>query len=324
MISVAKLVPPRHRPARAVNECRLLDRARAAYPELHYAALTHDVLAELSAREGVDFATALFFDRIRRSPEHGPFVRAIEAIEPDLSALPRVPGTLLVAPAAFYREYPEFGGDGLIVRQIAGEFGMETRVADVPSVGSVTQAADALAAALRGCGDGTVVLASLSKGGADVRVALEKHPELATKVRAWIQVAGLVHGSPAASGLLNSPWWRRGLVSGYLACTRAHPQFVRELQRGPGGLLAGRAVAPPGMTVINVVGFPLACHLSGSARKRHARMALLGPNDGSTLLRDAIVDGGAVYPVWGADHFMRVPEISRLLYRLFVHLAGAA
>src|SRR5688500_16135193 len=103
---------------------------------------------------------------------------------------------------------------------------METRVAPVPSTASVTRAAEIIADTLRSFDDGGVVLASLSKGGADVRLAMQRWPQLARKVRVWLQVAGLLHGSPVVDDLLTGSWWRRGLVRGYLAHTRADPQFL--------------------------------------------------------------------------------------------------
>ena len=52
-----------------------------------------------------------------------------------------------------------------------------------------------------------------------------------------------------------------------------------------------------------------------------AKQPLDGGSFVRTLVTDAIVPGGHVYPVWGADHFLRVPEASALLYRLFLWLA---
>ena len=46
----------------------------------------------------------------------------------------------------------------------------------------------------------------------------------------------------------------------------------------------------------------------GIARRNHRLLAPLGPNDGGgVLLADACRWPGALYPVWGADHFMRPP-----------------
>jgi hypothetical protein len=42
-----------------------------------------------------------------------------------------------------------------------------------------------------------------------------------------------------------------------------------------------------------------------------------GPNDGLTPLRDCFDYPGRIYPVWGADHFMRIPDLTALLYKLF-------
>jgi nitrite reductase/ring-hydroxylating ferredoxin subunit len=56
-------------------------------------------------------------------------------------------------------------------------------------------------------------------------------------------------------------------------------------------------------------------------RKRHQRLAALGPNDGSTPLLDAVLPGSLIYPVWSADHYFRVPQGARLLYQLFAYLA---
>lgn len=311
-------------PVRPINETRLLHEVRAAHPGLTYADLSRERLAQLTREHGVDFTTALFYDRIRQSAEHQAFIDAVEAIQPDLDNLPRLGGKLLVAPAAFYREYPHFGGDGLLARQIAAEFGLAADLIPVPGAGSVTDNARLIRGALEAEPDGSVLLVSFSKGGADVRLALCDPGGAAagSKVRAWLQFGGLVHGTPLSDSLLDSNWWRRGLVRGYLAYTRAGAGFVRELAHGPGALLAAPAVAPPGLRVINVVGFPLTSHLAGNVRARHARLAALGPNDGSTLLRDAIVEPGLVYPVWGTDHYLRAPELSRLLYRLFIYLAS--
>jgi hypothetical protein len=73
------------------------------------------------------------------------------------------------------------------------------------------------------------------------------------------------------------------------------------------------------LTAIHVVGFPLREHLSSAwAQRGHARLAVLGPNDGGgILLADAIAREGLVYPVWGADHYLRPAwDIRRLICRL--------
>ena len=98
----------------------------------------------------------------------------------------------------------------------------------------------------------------------------------------------------------------------------------RSSRRAPRAGSPPRGGAPEGLLVVSVVGTPLVSHLSGTTAARHARLAPEGPNDGSTLLRDAVVEPGLVYPVWGADHYLRVPGSAALLYRLFrwLHARG--
>jgi hypothetical protein len=309
---------------RSVNETRLRHEARSEYPHLTYATLSSDALARIARDRGIDFATALFYDRIRRSPEHGPFIAEVEEIEPDLHTLPQLAGKVLIAPSAYYREHPEIGGDGFLLRQIATDFGLTSAVLPVPSTGSVSENASVIQHALATEAEDSVVLVSLSKGSADVRVAFARDERLCGKVRAWVQICGTLRGSPEFDVWLDGGWARRWLLRAYLAYMGASPRLVSEMTHRPGSLLSAPVETPPGVRVISIVGFPLTSHLTTTGtRIRHQRMASLGPNDGLTLLGDAILEPGLVYPVWGADHYFHVPDASRLLYRLFLYLHRA-
>lgn len=297
----------------------LMEQARSKYQEYDYAALTPAVLTR---EHGVDFATALWYDHIRREEPHRAFIEGVEAGDAD-AVLPPTNVRLLVAPAAFWREYPQFGADGAAVIAAARGLGMDAGLIPTRSTGSVSENAGMIREALAKEEDGSVILASLSKGGADVRVALEQGGEVTRKVRAWINVCGLVHGTPLVDEVLDGPWWRRLAIRAFLARWRADFELIRELRHGPGSPLAARATALEGVYVVNVVACPLSKHVTGSIARRHRQLARLGPNDGSTLLTDAIVDGGVVYPVWGADHYFRTPHAPVLIRRILLHLAAS-
>lgn len=310
---------PRPTAAEAVDELRLRHEARRAYPELRYADLTRDRLAEIAGERGVDFATALFHERLRTSDEHGAFIREIDAVELDFDSLPRLRGTVWIAPAAGYREFPELGGDGALVRAVAGALGLDTRVFPSRSWGSVTENAAIIRETLAAEPPAPAVVVSMSKGGAEVRRALDGGVG-DERVSAWVNICGLVRGSPLIGRLLDGPWWRRAPLQLYLARYGARLGSLRDLRPG-GDRSTGHARAPEGVRVVNVVACPLSTHLHGPLRRRHAELAPLGPNDGSTLLSDAILCPGAVYPIWGADHYFRTPAAAPLLYGLFLRLA---
>lgn len=266
----------------------------------------------------MDAATAVWYERIRSAEPHRAFIEAVEGLDAN-AALGPTQARLLVAPAAFWREYPRFGADGAAVIAAARALGMDAEMIRTPSTGSVSDHARVIREALEREADGSVVLASLSKGGADVRRALEQEPALARKVRAWINVCGIVHGSPLVDGMLDGPWWRRLALRAFLARWRADFGLIRELRHAP----SPRATAPAGVFVVNVVACPLTTHTAGAITKRHRELGAIGPNDGSTLLTDAIVDGGVIYPVWGADHYFRTPEAPMLIRRILLHLAAS-
>lgn len=275
-------------------------------------------LRRMVEEDGVDRATALLDAALRRA--HAGFVEGIDALALDTTRLPRLRGMQLVVPAAFYRELPGLGGDGRLAASVAASFGLATEVLPSASTGDVASNAELLARRLLASPARSVVLTTLSRGGAEARLAFERHSEAARAVAVWIQVCGLVRGTPLADQLLAAPLPRRLAARMFLSAVGVSWATLAELsrERGP---LAGEPRAPTGVPIVNVVGLPLTAHLSGRARARHRALAPLGPNDGSTLVTDAIVPGGHVYPVWGADHFLRVPSASALLYRLFLWLA---
>jgi hypothetical protein len=303
---------------RNLRDRRLLEEAASERPELTFERLDRTALARVAAERGVELAAALFYDRVRRSEPHASFVAEIDAIGDD-PPLPQLDGSLLVAPAAFYREHPRYGGDGRLVREVASRFGVESTTIGVASGGSVSDNARTIAEALLRSDGRPLVLVSMSKGAADLRVALESLGSRAPSVRAWVQVCGLAAGSPFADAILSSVV-RCAATRAYFAYHGANFQAVRELSTAPGALLRGRPRAPDGCLVVNVVAVPLSHHLTGNARRRYALLSRFGPNDGGGLLLDSVVEPGLIYPVWGTDHYFQLASAERLLTRLFLYL----
>ena len=100
----------------------------------------------------------------------------------------------------------------------------------------------------------------------------------------------------------------------FFKCSGHNFEFLRELTPSPGGPLASPPRIPNSMSLINVVGFPLRRHLTnGFMRACHSRIAQFGPNDGGVLLADVCQLPGLLYPVWGADHYLRPESRGRSL-----------
>ncbi len=294
----------------------------------HYAdctELTRPVLARVAAERGVDFATALLYDRLRRSGRHGPFIRRIDELlcRPPQDAV-KLAVLFAVAPGAFYRELPRAGADGRLLRQRVEAHGCRTAVIPTDGMGSVAENGRIIRRWLAERLHEKIVLASLSKGAADVKAALSE-PDAAAAVRpvaVWLNLSGLADGVPAVNGLRR----RRLAALGWRALfwwKKLDYGVLRQLEWGPGSVLDFPLVLPSHVRLMNVVGFPLRRHLTTDVlRGFHRRTAPLGPNDGLALLADACALPGLIYPVWGADHNLRPAwDVRRLVAALTAYLA---
>jgi hypothetical protein len=287
--------------------------------------LDEEVLRDLSENKGVDFATAWLFQTICSSAGNASFVnRMNEILEDTAASAGSMRGTFVVAPGAFYREHPETGADGRRLCNLAGVLGCRTHVISTHSTGCAAANGRIICDWLLNHPERNTILCSLSKGGADVKMALAEHdaPEVFRNVVAWINVGGITSGSPMATWLLERPWLTR-LYQLLFWCRGQDFAFVREMQRGFGSALDFDVVPPRHMRILHVLAFPLARHVAKRpTRCWHRRLSRYGPNDGATILADSCRIPGLIFPVWGADHYLDSvvrPEV--LLQALLRYLA---
>ncbi len=311
-------------PAPTPEECELLDRA-ASWPGRTWGEFSPEIVQQLAASEGVDFVTALLYHRLRHSDEHGRFIRAVENM-PEAPEPRRHPGEMTVAivPGAFYAEHPETGADGRFVHEAATRLGCRTSLVPLLSFGPLRENARRLLDWLDRQPAQPMVLVSLSKGGAEVRLALEDHSaaDRFRHVVAWINLSGVVRGTAVVDWLVRHRLNALG-VRLLFAWKGYSYSALHELKRWP-GILHGDIQLPAELLAIHVYGFPLIRHLSRPvARRGHRRLASLGPNDGGlSLLADLVGLPGRIYPVWGADHYLRPAwDFDGVLRRMFLYVA---
>jgi len=283
-----------------------------------------DELRGIGRREGVDAATARLYRAVCEAPPHRAFVQALEEERLAVPAPPPGDVRLAIVPGAFYREHARSGADGRMVREEAGRLGWPVDLIPVASTGSVLENARAICSWLGEQRDRRVVLVSLSKGGSDVKLALQQPGASAAfaRVAAWINLCGIVDGTPMADWMLSR---HPGAVLNrlYYRMLGVGLQFLDDLRRGPGRLLASQLKVPAHVQMISIVGFPQRRHLtSAMARRCHARLAVHGPNDGVIVLTDACALPGLIYPAWGADHYLRSGEDMSKLLRAILGFIG--
>ena len=255
----------------------------------------------------IEEATRRLYASLRDSPVHGPFIRAVDA----WPRVPRavIPGTIIaIAPAALYREYRRSGADGKRLRDAAAAAGLRSEMIPLEPTGSLEQNARILLQWLRQSAHANIVLASLSKGGADVKKALALDPDAFRNVSVWLSVGGLLDGTPLARWLLSNERFPLAFRS-VNRIRGVSFRFLEDLDRRPGGPLDFPLAVPAHLRVLHILGFPLPEHATNwLSRRFYLKLAPLGPNDGFMLLDDLAHWPGLVYPLWGADHYFRTRE----------------
>lgn len=227
--------------------------------------------------------------RVRKDP-----ARVVREISQKLDALDLVP---LRVPGLFYRSHAWTGADLAVVPAWLGREVALIETGEVDTVESnavcVSRAVvEATAAGRR------AVLFSASKGGADVQAALASEPALASRVAAWIDLVGLLEGTPLTDpGVADAERAALGLpeATAYSISRRARA--------------ANRALLSPRLITVHVAGFPTAGAITPPARLGFERLRALGPNDGFLLLDGFLRAPGRVLVLPAADHYLRTPEL---------------
>ncbi|MES9987781.1 MAG: hypothetical protein ABW077_07690 [Candidatus Thiodiazotropha endolucinida] len=277
---------------------------------------TSSQIRELSRAGSSDLAARVLYEGLLAS-HHGDFVRYLDGLPDDQPVTQAEPVRLLIVPGMFYREHPEVGADGGLALEIARRFGFDAEIVALKSTGSVSQNSEILTERLEREQGAALWLLSLSKGTSDVRYCLQTHGHY-SGVRGWVSVAGTPKGSPLAARKTTSA--ARRLFYRTL-CKVTGVEYAALEEMAPNHPFWHVDDWPSALEIIHVLPIPLACHIQGILRSRHSRLLQYGPNDGFVPVTDVLELPGYIYPVWGSDHFMRIPQLSHLLYRLYNHIA---
>jgi hypothetical protein len=219
---------------------------------------------------------------------------------------------ILVVPGWGYKtSADETGADLAEPRKIMTSLGFETHLVNVEDNGSVESGAARLVEAITEHSDGgkRIILVSASSGGPTVAAALRdttisSNPQLA----GWLNICGVLNGSPVIDTFMPWPrsillravaffegWKYRDLLS--LSVTHSKPRY--------------ESFAPPRhLTVVNYIGIPLSGQVSEMGATFYNLLKKEGPNDGLTLILDALAPGYTIMAI-GNDHFVNSdPEIN--------------
>jgi hypothetical protein len=289
--------------------------------------LSQPRLAEIAHREGIDVATTLLYHCLRRSPAHGPGIAALDdavaAGRAETGPLRWQPFAAIV-PGGCHEESAASREALRLVQAEVSRQGLPNEIVPVRSFGRLPEQATAIAEWIAARREADIVVVSLSKGSAEVKLALHRFPEAFRSVTAWVNVSGLLYGSEWVRWLLDRTT-SRWLARAWCWYWRYPFEAFEQLRRGPGSLLDFDVGVPAHMQTIHLIGLPLKGGLSRLyTRRSFFRLTPLGPNDGMGFMAgDVVRYAGLIYPVWGADHFLgaRNLDVQDFVRRVLLYLA---
>lgn len=282
---------------------------------------TRAELMDLTQRYSTDFASLYFTERLSREPRSIPwqsvFHSWLERLRipgrklPFQSDLPRY--LILFVPGWDYEQSGHFtGADFAVPRARLSRSGLNTRLIEIPSTGSVDQNAAVIADTLRRVPAPMprIILVSASSGGPATALALGKllTTDETCRVHAWVNIGGLLRGTPLFDPYRSGP--RRWLGRVFAWLQNWEWDALESLGSERAGAQFSKLKLPAHLQVLNYVGIPLSGNISELARERYLELRRHGPNDGLTLIADALVLGQPTIPVLGLDHFLaQDPEL---------------
>ena len=284
-------------------------------------ALDESALKSLVQAQGLDETTQVLYQSIRESAEHGPAIRAIDRM---CDPPGHIDGNIrvVIIPCFLYREYPGSGADGRMLIAAARQLGWDYEVLSTASTGRPVDNAEVLLRYLENNSDRQLVLTSISKGGSEVAAAMQLDPlgQRFASVVGWVDVCGIIHGSPVID-LISRQRLRMLGFRALFAVRRWKIHSLLDLRYD--GMLAEGFETPDHIRIVHAVGFPSVEDFTLTKLRRfHRQIGALGPNDGVILLHDAVRAPGIVYPVKGADHYMRPRFQVQPLCRGFLRYAA--
>lgn len=281
--------------------------------------LTTNLLRRIHRDYSYDVA-ALYF--LRRAEKNNPVEwRLFDSLQKEGTVNPgNLRGyTIVFIPGLGYRTDTATGADFARQRRLLTQLGIDNILVETEEWGLVEPNAAIIRDAILAHAHRELILVSASKGGLETFIAL--HELADANVRAWINIGGILHGTPIAD--IYRRWPASLFASLWVFFRGGNREMIEDLSYQKRNETFPAVTLPPHIKVIHYVGVPLASHVTADIEDRFCDLLEFGPNDGLTPVADVITPHAVILPEAGLDHYFRDPHIDRktvALAQLTAHL----
>ena len=273
---------------------------------------TREELKEISQTFSVDVATLFLADRLWAIEENRKIQKSFWQFLEEDKAVPDSPSDyssyiVLFVPGWDYVEHGHLTGADLgAPRKLVTELGIENHLIEISPHGSVEENAAYISQVLIDFSQTgkNIIIAGPSSAGPAIHLSLgEQHKKDHTKnVTAWVNLGGILQGTYLIEYLYE--WPRSWLLTVYMWIRGWEDQELLSMAVEPSRQRFDRLSISEDILVVNYLGFPLSGQLSQYSKNKYPLLAPDGPNDGLTLLADAIAPDSRTIIAIGSDHFL--------------------
>jgi hypothetical protein len=269
---------------------------------------SREALKDISQGFSVDFAALFLADRLLSNEcnkrLNQSFARQLDSAGEPLTSSDSF--VVLFVPGWDYVNHGHVtGADFAKPRELATRFKLENHLAKLSPTGSVQENADVIAKEIAQLGRSgkKILIAGASSAGPAIHLALGERIGKAEldSIKAWLNLGGILQGSPLVDFFQVRPQrWLFDFVAWYNEWSKT---AILSMSTELGRARFARLQIDPGILVINYLGIPLSGQLSKHSKGTYALLRSDGPNDGLTLLSDAIAPNSLTIVALGSDHF---------------------
>jgi hypothetical protein len=200
-------------------------------------------------------------------------------------------------------------------RELLQRYGFDLQNIEVEALsGSITNAAlirDALLATPTPAGAPRLVLIGYSKGTPDILEAIDRYPEIRSRIAAVVSIAGAVGGSPLADQAKESTTDLLRHFPG-AQCDAGDSDAVASLRPAVRHEWLAQHTLPAEIRYYSVVTLPEQARVSRILQSSYRKLARIDPrNDGQVIYSDQFLPGSSLLGFVNADHWAVVLPIQR-------------
>ncbi|NJN33734.1 MAG: hypothetical protein HC817_05240, partial [Saprospiraceae bacterium] len=287
-----------------------------AYKDKH---LNTKTLSEISNKYSPDVSTFYFLQKLYQKPTnkeaHDLYLNYYDQIKAQdfndtIDDLLKSYVVVFV-PGLAYKEDTTTGADFARQRKLLTEKGVRNELIEIGEWDLVENNANLIAQRLKYLAsvNEKILLVSASKGGLETAIALGTilTPEDIKSVKSWINVGGILRGSPIADNYLKFP--KCWLAEVALWTKGKKINLVKNISYNDRQRAFDSITFPEHINIINFVGLPLSTRIDKKIKSRYCSMIKLGPNDGLSPIADLTVENGITISELGLDHYFRDDNI---------------